>query len=88
MTPAKFIETWSSSELRERQGAQSHFSDLCRLLGEPRPTEDDPRLPAEHGLVLWRSIAQTTPTRHRVPTGREGYCRGMIVTSQDWARCG
>ncbi len=41
MTPAKFIETWSDSELRERQGAQSHFIDLCRLLGEPTPAEDD-----------------------------------------------
>jgi hypothetical protein len=41
MTPAKFIETWGNSELRERQGAQSHFIDLCRLLGGPTPTEDD-----------------------------------------------
>ncbi|MCB1499340.1 MAG: hypothetical protein KDK07_06060, partial [Bauldia sp.] len=43
MTPARFIEKWGDSELRERQGAQEHFIDLCRLLGEPTPAEDDPK---------------------------------------------
>lgn len=41
MTPAAFIEKWSKSELRERQGSQSHFNDLCALLGEPTPTDAD-----------------------------------------------
>lgn len=41
MTPAAFIEKWSRSELRERQGSQEHFIDLCRLLGEPTPAEED-----------------------------------------------
>jgi type II restriction/modification system DNA methylase subunit YeeA len=41
MTPAEFIRRWTDSELRERQGAQSHFNDLCALLGEPTPAEDD-----------------------------------------------
>ena len=42
MTPAAFIAKWSRSELRERQGAQSHFIDLCALIGEPTPAEADP----------------------------------------------
>ena len=42
MTPADFIRKWGDSTLRERQGAQEHFLDLCRLLGEPTPAEDDP----------------------------------------------
>jgi len=42
MTPADFIQKWGDSTLRERQGAQEHFIDLCRLLGEPTPAEDDP----------------------------------------------
>ena len=42
MNPAAFIEKWSRSELRERQGSQSHFNDLCALLGEPTPAEADP----------------------------------------------
>lgn len=43
MTPADFIRKWSDSRLRERQGSQEHFIDLCRLLGQPTPAEDDPK---------------------------------------------
>jgi type II restriction/modification system DNA methylase subunit YeeA len=42
MTPAQFITKWGDSRLRERQGSQEHFIDLCRLLGQPTPAEDDP----------------------------------------------
>ena len=42
MTPDDFIAKWSASELNESQAAQSHFNDLCRMLGEPTPTEADP----------------------------------------------
>ncbi len=42
MTPETFIRKWGDSTLRERQGAQSHFNDLCALIGEPSPAEDDP----------------------------------------------
>ena len=42
MTPQEFIAKWRASELKERSGAQEHFTDLCRLLGEPTPAEADP----------------------------------------------
>ena len=42
MTPDEFIAKWSTSELRESQASQSHFNDLCRMLGEPTPIEADP----------------------------------------------
>ena len=42
MTPGMFIAKWRASELKERSAAQSHFIDLCRLLGEPTPTDADP----------------------------------------------
>ena len=38
MTPDKFIRQWKASDLNERQGAQLHFSGLCKLLGEPEPS--------------------------------------------------
>ena len=41
-TPRAFIAKWRASELTERAAAQSHFNDLCRLLGEPTPTDADP----------------------------------------------
>ena len=42
MTPGEFITKWRASELKERAAAQSHFNDLCRMLGEPTPTDADP----------------------------------------------
>jgi hypothetical protein len=42
MTPEQFIEKWSRAERTERQAAQEHFIDLCRVLGEPTPNEGDP----------------------------------------------
>ena len=43
MTPSEFIAKWRVSELKESSAAQEHFIDLCRLLGEPTPAEDDPK---------------------------------------------
>ena len=41
MTPAEFIAKWGPGgpaySLNEEQGAQSHFIELCDLLGVPRP---------------------------------------------------
>lgn len=42
MTPQEFVETWRRSKLGERQAAQSHFNDLCRLVGHPTPAKADP----------------------------------------------
>src|SRR5918992_2973139 len=43
MTPGDFIRKWRGAELTERAAAQSHFIDLCRVLGEPAPTDADPK---------------------------------------------
>ena len=42
MQAQHFIAKWQASELKESSAAQEHFIDLCRLLGEPTPAEDDP----------------------------------------------
>jgi len=42
VTPQEFIRKWHASSLRERQGSQEHFIDLCRLLGQKTPAEADP----------------------------------------------
>jgi type II restriction/modification system DNA methylase subunit YeeA len=36
-----FIDKWTRADRNERQAAQEHFIDLCRLLGEPTPNEGD-----------------------------------------------
>lgn len=42
MSPQEFIDKWKSVTQTERATAQSHFNDLCDLLGEPKPHDDDP----------------------------------------------
>lgn len=37
----EFIRKWSASKLKERQGYQEHFRDICSLLGFPFPSEAD-----------------------------------------------
>jgi type II restriction/modification system DNA methylase subunit YeeA len=41
MTPDKFIAKWRDSTLKERSAAQSHFNDLCDMLGVEKPTDVD-----------------------------------------------
>lgn len=41
MTPSDFIRKWEKSELKESAAAQSHFVDLCNLLGVDTPTAAD-----------------------------------------------
>ncbi len=42
MTPGEFISKWRVVELKERSASQSHFNDLCALVGELTPTDADP----------------------------------------------
>jgi hypothetical protein len=41
MHASDFISTWRSVDLTERAAAQSHFCELCALLGEETPIEAD-----------------------------------------------
>jgi hypothetical protein len=41
MTPSEFAAKWRGVTTGERASAQSHFGDLCRMLGEPTPTDAD-----------------------------------------------
>ena len=42
MTPQQFIDKWRDSSLKERSGSQTHFNDLCALLGILDPASADP----------------------------------------------
>jgi len=41
-TAQEFVKKWRRIELKERSAAQAHFRDLCHVLGQPTPEEDDP----------------------------------------------
>lgn len=43
MTPEEYIAKWRVSTLTERAAAQSHFNDLCEMLGVEKPTDADPK---------------------------------------------
>jgi hypothetical protein len=40
-TLAEFVDYWRVASLTESQGKQSHFIELCDLLGQPRPADHD-----------------------------------------------
>src|SRR5665213_1533188 len=42
MTWTEFKKKWSRYQGKETSAYQSHFDDLCRLLGQPTPAEADP----------------------------------------------
>lgn len=43
MTPHDFLKKWRNVELKERSASQSHFNDLCALLGIVDPVSADPK---------------------------------------------
>lgn len=43
MTPHQFLTKWRAVELKERSASQSHFNDLCAILGLPDPVSADPK---------------------------------------------
>src|SRR5450759_1977516 len=42
MTVFDFVQKWAAAKGGERASSHEHFIDLCRLVGEPAPTEADP----------------------------------------------
>lgn len=42
MTPQEFVDKWRRSKLKESAGSQSHFNDLCTMLGHSTPAKADP----------------------------------------------
>ena len=57
MLAADFIAKWQTAELTERAAAQSHFSDLCDLLGQATPADADPE---GHWYTFERGATKTT----------------------------
>jgi type II restriction/modification system DNA methylase subunit YeeA len=43
MTPHEFLAKWRNVDLKERTASQSHFNDLCRLIGVDDPITADPK---------------------------------------------
>ena len=65
MTPAEFIDKWTRADRTERQAAQEHFIDLCRVLGEPTPNEAD----HPDGYTFERGVSKIDGTGARTDRG-------------------
>lgn len=69
--PQDFIRKWKPAAPTERENAQEHFIDLCRLFGHPTPAEDDPQgdhFAFEKGASKGKGrgrIAPPSPVRER-----------------------
>ena len=55
MTVAEFVHTWQKSTNSERASAQSHFLQVCRLLGQPEPSSD----PTGEAYAFEKGVAKT-----------------------------
>ncbi len=40
LDPGDFVQRWAGRPISERAGSQSHFNDLCDMLGVPKPTDN------------------------------------------------
>jgi hypothetical protein len=45
LSVADFQHKWQGVTLKERSASQTHFNDLCHMLGVPTPTDADPTGP-------------------------------------------
>jgi len=43
LTPAQFVKKWSQITLKETAASQTHFNDICALIGHKTPLEVDPK---------------------------------------------
>ena len=63
LSPQEFVACWRNVTSTEKASAQSHFIDLCHLLGQPAPFEADPR---QESYAFERGATKTAG-----PTGNE-----------------
>jgi len=59
MTPQEFVHRWANPSLRERQSAQAHFLDVCRLVGVEMPGGDG-RTEAGDTFVFEQSLKKVS----------------------------
>src|SRR5262249_49935667 len=90
---AEFVERWSQSALRDQQAAQSHFNELCELVGHKTPTEMDP---AGEFFTFEEQVEKATGGRGRADGWYKGHFaweykgkqRDLDAASAQWLASG
>lgn len=70
MQATDFINKWEASELKERSASQSHFNDLCALLGIEDPISADPK---GDWFTFERGASKTSGGEGWADVWRKGY---------------
>lgn len=65
-----FIDTWDHAKLSERSASQTHFLQLCELLGEPKPAEVDP---TGESYTFEKGAIKTTGARGWADVWKKGH---------------
>jgi hypothetical protein len=71
-TPDTFITRWHGVILNERSAAQSHFNDLCALIGVEGPVAGEPE---NHWFTFEKGARKTTVAKGRADLWRKGCFR-------------
>jgi hypothetical protein len=71
LSPQEFVNRWRGATLKEKSAAQSHFNDVCHLVGHATPTEYD-----THGTTfVFEARARPAPaTAVRAAVGLSSGC--------------
>ncbi len=70
MNVEDFVQRWESSALQERQAAQSHFNELCGLVGHLPPAEADPQ---GEFFTVEEGVLRATGGRGRADVWKRGH---------------
>jgi hypothetical protein len=69
MTPQEFVAKWKHATVKEHAAAQTHFNDLCALIGQPAPIEADP---AGTWFAFEANVVKQTGGQGRADVWRRG----------------
>ncbi|MGE3961604.1 MAG: class I SAM-dependent DNA methyltransferase [Dehalococcoidia bacterium] len=70
LTPHEFVDRWAPNAGGEKKFAQSHFNDLCALLGVPTPHEADP---TGEDYCFEKAVSKTSGGDGAADVWRRGY---------------
>jgi hypothetical protein len=77
MTPRAFAEKWQRIEAKERTIAQTHFNELCDLLGVPKPLDVDAKGDFYTSEKPVEKVTGGPPTLASTRNLRQGSVRGV-----------
>lgn len=82
LSPQQFVKKWSQIQLKERTIAQSHFNDVCALVGHKTPLEMDPK---GEFFTFEAQAEKAGPTPNSLSKSAPGLGEGRGGARRGWA---